>query len=76
MAMSRRFRVVITPNPSGGYTAFVPTLPGCTTDAPTLSEIRERIEHAIQSHIARLEAQNRPVPKEHPATIVMTIDVD
>lgn len=46
-----RYAVVYETGPGGGYSAYVPDLPGCVAAASTLEETRELIEEAIEFHI-------------------------
>lgn len=39
--------VVFEPSPEGGYTAHVPSLPGCISEGDTLAEARHNIREAI-----------------------------
>ena len=36
--MKRKFRVILEPNESGGYTVTVPILPGCISEGDTKAE--------------------------------------
>ncbi|MCA9208659.1 MAG: type II toxin-antitoxin system HicB family antitoxin [Planctomycetales bacterium] len=41
-------KVVFEPSDEGGYTAYVPSLPGCISEGDTLDEARENIREAIE----------------------------
>jgi predicted RNase H-like HicB family nuclease len=53
-----QLRVVFEPSDEGGYTVFVPALPGCISEGDTLDEARENIREAIALYLE---------PIEHPA---------
>jgi len=42
-----RLRVVFESSDEGGYTAYVPALPGCVSEGDTLEEARANIREAI-----------------------------
>jgi predicted RNase H-like HicB family nuclease len=39
--MLRKFKVVLEPNESGGYTVSVPLLPGCISEGDTRESLEE-----------------------------------
>jgi len=61
---TRRFRVILERNEPGGYTATVPSLPGCISEGDTRDEALINIQEAIQLYIESLEADGMPVPTE------------
>ncbi|GAB1451112.1 hypothetical protein MASR2M47_11680 [Draconibacterium sp.] len=58
------YRVLLNPEPEGGYTASVPTLPGCITYGETVDEAISMAKEAIELYIESLVAHNEPVPDE------------
>ena len=42
-----RLKVVLEPSDEGGYTVFVPSLPGCISEGDTLDEALRNIREAI-----------------------------
>jgi len=44
----RRFLVIIEQDEDGKYIASVPSLPGCHTQADSLTDLGERIQEAIK----------------------------
>ena len=42
-----RLRIVFEPSDEGGYTVYVPSLPGCISEGDTLEEARENIREAV-----------------------------
>ena len=51
------YRVLLRKEPEGGYTAIVPTLPGCVTYGDT-------IEEAIEGYLESLKAHGEEIPTE------------
>ena len=46
-----QLKVVFEPSDEGGYTVFVPALPGCISEGDTLEEARENIREAIALYL-------------------------
>ncbi len=45
------FNIVFRSEPEGGYTAFVPSLPGCISYGKTLPEAKEMIKESMDLYI-------------------------
>ena len=45
-------KVVFEASDEGGYTAFVPALPGCISEGDSLDEARRNIREAIELYLA------------------------
>ena len=58
------YRILLNPEPEGGYTVIVPSLPGCVTYGETIDEAIVMAEEAIQLYIESLIAHNEPIPDE------------
>ena len=43
-----RVRAVLEPSDEGGYTVYVPSLPGCISEGDTLEEAQANIREAIE----------------------------
>jgi predicted RNase H-like HicB family nuclease len=56
-----RLRIVFEPSEEGGYTAFVPALPGCISEGDSLDDARRNILEAISLY---LEPTEEPVPAD------------
>jgi predicted RNase H-like HicB family nuclease len=54
-------KVVFEVSDEGGYTAFVPSLPGCISEGDTLVEARENIREAIELY---LEPSDEALPPD------------
>ena len=46
----------------GGYTVYVPSLPGCISQGRTRKEALENIQDAIKGYIESLKKHNDPIP--------------
>jgi len=58
----QQFTVLFQAEPEGGYTAIVPTLPGCVSYGKTLEEAKSMITDAIEGYIISLKKHNEPIP--------------
>ncbi len=48
-------RVVLKPSEKGGYTVYVPSLPGCISEGDTKEEALENIREAIDLYLETVE---------------------
>lgn len=46
-----KLKVVLEPQEEGGYTVYVPALPGCISEGETREEAIENIQEAIQLYL-------------------------
>ena len=70
MTRERSYTVVLRPEPEGGFTATVPTLPPIVTFGPNQDEAIAMAEDAIRLYVDYLELEGQEVPEEHaPATM-------
>lgn len=44
-------KIVFEPSDDGGYTAYVPVLPGCISEGDTLAEARANVREAIALYL-------------------------
>lgn len=58
------YRILLNPEPEGGYTMTVPALPGCVTYGESIDEAMSMAKEAIELYIERLVAHNEPIPDE------------
>ncbi|NLJ48461.1 MAG: type II toxin-antitoxin system HicB family antitoxin [Candidatus Atribacteria bacterium] len=50
-----KLRIVLEPSPEGGYTVYVPSLPGCVSEGDSLEEALENIREAIDLYLEPVE---------------------
>ena len=48
-------KIVLEPSDEGGYTAYVPSLPGCLSEGDTLDEAMTNIREAIDLYLDSVE---------------------
>ncbi|MDP3917973.1 MAG: type II toxin-antitoxin system HicB family antitoxin [Candidatus Woesebacteria bacterium] len=49
------YNLIFKPEPEGGFTAIVPSLPGCVTYGKNLTEAKEMAMDAINAYLASLK---------------------
>jgi predicted RNase H-like HicB family nuclease len=49
-----KLKVVLEPSPDGGYTVYVPSLPGCISEGETEKEALANIREAIHLYLEPL----------------------
>jgi predicted RNase H-like HicB family nuclease len=50
-----KLKVVLEPSDEGGYTVYVPSLPGCISEGDTKEEALANIKEAIELYIEPVE---------------------
>ncbi len=50
-----KLRVVLEPSSEGGYTVWVPSLPGCVSEGETAEEALDNIREAIELYLEPVE---------------------
>lgn len=68
------YRVVLRPEPEGGYTVLVPSLPGCITYGADVDEAMAMAREAIDLYVESLVAHGEDVPNEE-GTLEYTLTV-
>jgi len=63
MSAEGPFEVVLEPQPEGGYTAYVPDLPGCVSEGQTEEEALAMIRDAMGGYLASRREHGWPVPE-------------
>jgi antitoxin HicB len=58
------YRVLLNKEPEGGYTAIVPTLPGCITYGESTEEAIANVREAIELYLESLVAHGELIPTE------------
>ncbi|MEM8893528.1 MAG: type II toxin-antitoxin system HicB family antitoxin [Bacteroidota bacterium] len=62
--MQRTFRLILTPEPEGGYTVTVPSLPGCVTWGKNIDEAKAMAREAVDLYLEDMVAHNEPIPDD------------
>ncbi|UUX91895.1 type II toxin-antitoxin system HicB family antitoxin [Methanoplanus endosymbiosus] len=64
MEQNFNFRTMLRKEPEGGYTAYVPSLPGCVTFGDTIEEATEMVREAVELYIESLIEHGEPIPSD------------
>ena len=67
------FTILIERNEDGGYTATVPSLPGCITQGDTWDETITNAKEAIAGHIEALRTLGKQIPMEIPVKVPIEV---
>ena len=58
------YRIILTPEPEGGFTVTVPALQGCVTFGKTLDEAISMAKEAISGFLEVLQDIGEPLPDD------------
>jgi predicted RNase H-like HicB family nuclease len=50
-----RLKVVLEPSEEGGYTVYVPSLPGCISEGETFEEALTNVREAVELYLEPVE---------------------
>lgn len=65
MVMNRTYKINLRKEEDGGYTVFVPSLPGCITYGETVDEAISMAKEAIELYIEELEDRGETIPDDN-----------
>ena len=68
------FNVIFQAESEGGFTALVPSLPGCISYGKTLSIAKAMILDAISCYIGSMVKAGEKIPQGDKETFVSTVD--
>lgn len=60
----KNFTVILKSEAEGGYTAIVPSLPGCVTYGETVEKAKEMVKDAIEGYLVSLKKHHEEIPEE------------
>ena len=58
-----KYKVVVEPQEEGGYTVYVPILPGCVSQGETVEEAMANIKEAIKVYLESLKERGIALPQ-------------
>ena len=58
-----KYKVIIEEQEEGGYTVYVPSLPGCVSQGRTTDEAVSNIKEAIEVYLESLRERNISLPE-------------
>jgi predicted RNase H-like HicB family nuclease len=64
MKSINNYNVIYKPEPEGGFTAIVPSLPGCVTYGETLEQAQAIAKDAIIAYLASMKKHKEGIPTD------------
>jgi len=74
MNKTHRYKIHLEPEPEGGYTVTVPSLPGCVTYGDNYQYALQMAQECIEGFLESLAKNGQPIPE--PAAIPLDAFVD
>jgi len=59
------YKVIIEPQTEGGFTAYIPSLPGCVSEGETYRETMDNIREALELYIDTLKERRQKIIKDN-----------
>lgn len=53
------YKAIIEPQEEGGFTAYIPKLPGCVSEGETYDETIKNIREALQLYLETMKERNQ-----------------
>ena len=67
----KKYNVILEPQAEGGYTVYVPDLPGCISEGETVEEAMRMIQDAISGYVSVLNEMGWELPKVQHRQVTM-----
>ncbi len=64
MRKTFRYNIIFRPEPEGGFTVIVPSLPGCVTYGKNLNEAKKMAADAVKGYVASLKKHRETIPTD------------
>ncbi|MBI4450196.1 type II toxin-antitoxin system HicB family antitoxin [Candidatus Uhrbacteria bacterium] len=71
-----RYTAIFEPDPDGGYTVTIPTLPGCISEGDTFESALRNVREAAGLYLETLRMRHRRAPRERRASFTAPLEVD
>ncbi len=62
--MEYYYKIIIEPQEEGGYTAYVPKLPGCVSEGDTYDMALVNIKEALELYLETMKERNNIIIKD------------
>lgn len=70
----REFDIVITAEPDGGYSVFVPELPSVATQGEMIEDARANAQQAIEDYLRVMQEDGLPIPTMHRDSVTVRVE--
>ncbi len=74
LASASQYNIFLKPEPEGGFTVIVPSLPGCVTHGRDIPHAKAMARDAISAYVASLKKHGESIPTDANA-FMSTVDV-
>ncbi|HFC97052.1 MAG TPA: type II toxin-antitoxin system HicB family antitoxin [Thermosulfurimonas dismutans] len=68
-----KLKIILEPSEEGGYTVYVPSLPGCISEGDTKEEALKNIKEAIELYLEPVEDDLIPFEQTKMEIIELTL---
>lgn len=68
-----KFKIVLEPSEDGGYTVYVPSLPGCISEGDTKEKALKNIREAIELYLEPVEDDLIPFEQQRVEIVELSI---
>ena len=68
--------VILEKTSDGGFSAYLPELPGCVSTGESIDEIKTNIREVVDFHIEGMQIENLPVPDRFAGEFDLTYKMD
>ena len=75
MSKKLSYNIILRPEPKGGFTVVVPSLPGCISYGKDLKEARKMVKDAIKGYLVSLKKHNEPIPNDED-NFIASVDLE
>ncbi len=75
MSKKLSYNIILRPEPKGGFTVTVPSLPGCISYGKDLKEARKMAKDAIKGYLVSLKKHNEPIPSDED-NFITSVDLE
>ncbi len=69
------YKVIIEPQEEGGFTAYVPSLPGCVSQGETYGETLDNIKEALTLYLETLRERQQAIKPDNVHIAEMCVSV-
>ena len=65
-----KLNAIFEPQKDGGYTAYIPALPGCISEGETLDETKRNLQQALEGYVLVANRRSLQIAKKSRAKAV------
>jgi len=65
------YKIILQPEPEGGFSVFVPELPSVATQGETIEEATEMAKEATRAYLEVMHEDGLPIPTVHRSSVAI-----